>query len=464
MEPRPLARYEVVKHIGAIHMSSNISLLARKVSNVLLRNAWVNLLDKDIHTISIQELADAVGFDSKNVEFLKEALASLVTTAVTWNILGRDKKNAWGMTAIIGSVQIVEGTGVCEYSYPYHLRKLLRNPNIFARLNLLIQRQFDSKYSLALWEYATGEIALSGNMDSNEVCVTEWIALEAIRDLLGAHNHAYDDYKIFNRAVLKPAIVEINRVSNIVITDTEARRENRKITALRFIIAPKEAYQLPLDLEVPALLDNKPTAILPPTVNDEKANLVHRMIEVGVDEKAARSIIRAYGTERITENLEWAVAQIESGRDIKRPGAFIVAAIRNDYIAPERIKRKNAQQTRIDQHKAERDRRELEGLIAKTEGDFWLHRVERVDAVRDAFSPAERAAFEQLMVERDVFRSPSRWEEYRKNGLAAAPERSLFYAFATRELLPPEERDILRYAEGKGVPADVLAALKAKSL
>lgn len=461
MEFRALAKHEVVKHIGAIHVSNTFSLLERKVLNVLLRNAWEHLLDKELHTISVQALADAVGFDSKNLEFLKQAFAALVRTDVTWNILGRDRKNVWGMTGVLSSIQITEGTGVCEYSYSPHLRKLLKNPNIFARLNLLIQRQFDSKYALAFWEYATGELALLGDQ-AGETCLTDWVALGTMRCLLGSQNPAYDEYKIFNRDVLKPAIAEVNRISDLEITDTETRRENRKIIALRFIIVPKETYQLPLDFDVPALLDNVEAPLLPQSVNDEKSSLIRRMVDNGVDEKAARGIARAYGVDRITENLEWAIAQVQSGRDIRRPGAFVASAIRNDYVEPERVKRKKARQLFVDRENQERDQKELAALVEKVEGDFWLYRVSRVDAIRAVFSDSEHDALERLMVERDVFRTPNRWEEYRKNGLAAAPERSLFYAFAMRELLPPEERDILRYAEGQGVAADVLAALKRK--
>lgn len=462
MEFRPLAKNEVVKHVGAIHISNSLSLLERKVSNVLLRNAWDSLLTADVHTIKIRDLAQAVGFNSGDMELIKDTLRALRNIEIQWNTLGRDRKNVWTTSGILASIRIFEGSGVCEYSYPPPLRSILRNPNIFARLNLLIQRQFGSKYALALWEYASGELSLSADEGAKERCLTEWIAVEALRRLLGSENPAYDEYKIFNRDVLKPAVSEINRISNLEILETETQREKRKITALRFSIASKETYQLPLDLDPPSLLDGEPVAALPKEVNEEKAALVHRMMEAGVDEKGARGISRSYGMDRITENLAWAVAQIESGRDIKRPGAFIVAAIRNDYVAPERVKRKNAQQLRIDQKKAERDSRELEALVAKAEGDFWLYQVSRVDAVLAGYSAEQRSAFEHLMVERNVFHTASRWEEYRKNGLSAAPERSLFYAFAMRELLPPEERDILRYAQGQGMAADVITALEGK--
>lgn len=463
MEYRPLAKNEVVKHVGAIHISNSLSLLERKVSNVLLRNAWDTLLTNDIHTIKIRDLAQAVGFNSGDMELIKDTLRALRNIEIQWNTLGRDRKNVWTTSGILASVRIFEGTGVCEYSYPPPLRSILRNPNIFARLNLLIQRQFDSKYALALWEYASGEISLSGEEKAKERCLTEWIAVEALHRLLGSQNPAYAEYKVFNRDVLKPAISEVNRVSNIEILETETQREKRKITALRFSIASKESYQLPLDLDIPHLLDGEPVAALPMEANEEKAKLVRRMMEAGVDEKGARGISRSYGMDRITENLEWAVAQIESGRDIKRPGAFVVAAIRNDYVAPERVKRKKVQQTRMDQKQVERDRRELEALVAKTEGDFWLYRVAKADAVLAGFSDDQRAAFDRLMEKRNAFRMARFWDEYRQTGLENRPIRAMFYSFAFLELLQPEDRDIVAYATAQGLADDVVAALRAKA-
>lgn len=463
MEYRPLARHEVVKHIGAIHISNTLSLLERKISNVLLRNAWDFLTEKEVHTISVRELADAAGFESKDIELIKRSLTSLVKASVTWNILDRDRKNVWGMSSILGSVQISEGSGMCEYTYPAHLRQLLKNPNIFARLNLLIQRQFDSKYALALWEYASGELALATTLENNERYTTNWIELGAFQRILGSESAVYMEYKIFNRDVLKPAIADINRVSNISIVDLETQRENRKITALRFTIVTKGTYQLPLDFKVPPVLEDEEIPITQLNTNEEKSKLVQRMSEAGVSESSAQNIVRIYASDRIIENLEWAIAQIESGRDIKRPGAFIASAIRSDYVAPERVKRKKTQQFRLDQVNTERDRRELEALIAKTEGDFWLHRVSRVDTILAAFSVEQRAAFDRLMEERNAFRMARFWDEYRQTGLENRPIRAMFYSFAFLELLQPEDRDIVAYATAQGLADDVVAALRAKA-
>ena len=458
---RPLTKHEVVKHIAAIHVSNRISLLERKVSNVLLRHAWDNLEASEIHTINIRQLSDAVGFDSNDVEVLKNALRSLVGTLVEWNLFNQDKKNSWGVTAILASAVINEGTGICEYSYPAHIVPLLRNPNIFARLNLLIQRQFDSKYSLAFWEYATGQIYLSG--DSGEAVVTPWLPVDTFHELLGCHEVvSAEEFKIFNRDILKPAISEINRISDIEITNTERQKEKRKITALRFSIVPKETYQLPLGIEAPLLLsDQRNPPALPTAVSEEKARIITSLIDRGIEEKVARGLVRGYGIDRITENFEWAVRQIETGRQIERPGGFIVSAIRRDFVAPERIKRKKVQQAKqMEQTKDERD-----AIIEKLKGNFWLYKIDIVKSRISALSAEDRERFDRDMENTNVFVTPARWEEYRHEGITDkrehAPLRGLFYGFAMSRLLTDEERDIAAYARSQEVGEPVIRELQA---
>ena len=42
------------------------------------------------------DLAQSLGFDSKNYDHLKETLKALVDCTVEWNILGKDKKGEMG--------------------------------------------------------------------------------------------------------------------------------------------------------------------------------------------------------------------------------------------------------------------------------------------------------------------------------------------------------------------------------
>ena len=111
---------EVIKASPAIQIQSKISLLQRRAWNVLLANAYNELPDKDIHTVSMVELAAKLGFDSKNEEYLKEMLRSLRSCEVEWNLLNKDNKQEWGIAGLLAEARIVDG--ICFYQFPHTLR------------------------------------------------------------------------------------------------------------------------------------------------------------------------------------------------------------------------------------------------------------------------------------------------------------------------------------------------------
>ena len=141
---------EVIKASPAIQIQSKISLLQRRAWNVLLANAYNELPDKDIHTVSMVELAAKLGFDSKNEEYLKEMLRSLRSCEVEWNLLNKDNKQEWGIAGLLAEARIVDG--ICFYQFPHTLRLKLHNPRVYAKLNLRLQNRFRSQYAFVLWE------------------------------------------------------------------------------------------------------------------------------------------------------------------------------------------------------------------------------------------------------------------------------------------------------------------------
>ena len=90
-EPSCFEKNEVIKASPAIQIQSDISLLQRRAWNVLLANAYNELPNKDIYTVSMVELAAKLGFDSKNEQYLKETLGALVDCTVKWNLLNKNK-------------------------------------------------------------------------------------------------------------------------------------------------------------------------------------------------------------------------------------------------------------------------------------------------------------------------------------------------------------------------------------
>ena len=83
---------EVIKASPAIQIQSKISLLQQQAWNVLLANAYNELPDKDIHSVSMVELTTKLGFSDGNQEYLKEVLKSIVDCTVEWNLLNKDNQ------------------------------------------------------------------------------------------------------------------------------------------------------------------------------------------------------------------------------------------------------------------------------------------------------------------------------------------------------------------------------------
>ena len=92
---------EVIKASPAIQIQGRITHLQRRAWNVLLANAYHELPNKEIHSISVSELAAKLGFESHNHEHLQESLRALRSFEVQWNLLGKNNKEEWGRCGFV---------------------------------------------------------------------------------------------------------------------------------------------------------------------------------------------------------------------------------------------------------------------------------------------------------------------------------------------------------------------------
>lgn len=217
---------EVIKHSAAIHIQNNITLLQRRAWNVLLANAYDELPTKDKYGIEVSDLMHILEFDSKNEEYLKEALRALITCLVEWNVLGKDRREEWGATTLLAQAKIKNG--ICTYAYSPEMRMRLHNPRMYARISLSMQNKFSSKYAQTLWELCVDYLDEARNYGE-----TPFIALADYRKLMGLREEMYPRFKKFNEYVIKAAIKEINAVSDFRV-EVEYKRESRTVVAVKF--------------------------------------------------------------------------------------------------------------------------------------------------------------------------------------------------------------------------------------
>lgn len=301
-----LRRGAVKKHVAAIHVSGKLSLLQRKLSNVLLLNAYDTLTQAPSFQMDARTLCLMVGYNSNDFATLKQSLRGLAETVAEWDMLDDKGQQEWGVSSLLSYAKLK--AGVCEYAYSPALAEKLADPKVFALINLNIQRRFTSGHALALYEncyrfHRTGS--------------TGWWSLDTFRRLMGVDDSSYYEiYKHLNAKIIKPAVAEVNRTSNIVITP-ETRKRGRAVTDIRFSIKPNPQLAI-LDLDDGA--------------GQRRAPVYDRLRAMGVSDRLARQWMTEHGEVQIAGKLDYVGAQ----SDVKSPARYLAAALRDDYRPSEK--------------------------------------------------------------------------------------------------------------------------------
>lgn len=420
----------VRKHAGAIHIKNDISCLQRKAWNVLLHNAYDDFPDVNLqlHTISVRDLMDLAGFDSKNVKYLKDALEDMVTTKIKWDIIDHEGKSDWGVTTALASASIKDG--ICSYAYSPQLRAKLYNPELYARIDLLIISRFSSGHALALYENCARYRAIHQ---------TPVLPLSLFRELLGVNNTAsYDEFKILNRAVIQPAVKEINAISDISL-EVELQREKRKVVGVKFLI--QENFQGALAIDSPSSFNHE---LLRKLQDDFCLTETQAKEALALHSEDRISIVMEYVQEKYTEG------KIKNG--VKGLAPYFLRVLRDGDV-----KIAKTGLDKLVQGKGAGSQPETKTAPA---GQQSL--LQDDEAVRREFNALRRSEVEQLLAEmeselrnslNEQFASTltgqrlllKKWAEYLAKGEGSAMVVNNFYMFVAEKLLPPYEQSLEQY-------------------
>lgn len=228
---------EVIKHSSAIQITNSISLLQRRAWNILLAKAFDEFDSTERYQIRVKELVEMLDYNSNDDSHLKEALEKLTTTAVKWNILGKDKSCEWGIFPLLSGAVIRQG--VLTYAFSPMLKERLHNPRMYARISLSLQNKFQSKHALALYELCLDYFDLERGYGE-----TPYVSIAEFRELMGVDDEEYPSFARLNEKVIKKAVTEINAVSDLVV-NVKMQRLKRKIEELKFCVFRKSELPLP---------------------------------------------------------------------------------------------------------------------------------------------------------------------------------------------------------------------------
>jgi plasmid replication initiation protein len=387
-----LEHNKLKKHVFMIHCSNNLSLLQRKISNVLLFHAYPFLESQEEHRIAISELCRYLKYRGYNYDAIKQALKSLISTVIEWNIFGDDTHDEdWTASSILASVNIKNS--VCTYAYSPRMKQLLYSPTMYGKIDLAIQSLFTSNYGLALYENCSRYRKLNK---------TKLFSIDQFRKIMGVSNEKYLIFRDFKKRVIDKAIEEINNLSDISV-EANFVRAGQKITGLYFLIAEKKGRNnlisscndIGRDIKNNSESKEKGTLQLQKNSLTEKLKKTFYLSEQKIDE-----LVQKYGVDKIEDKIK----QIESAQSfingtISNMAGFLIDALKKDYMPIKSAK------VVCDEKRVAKEKKDCEVRILNLNQDKILANYNKyLDNQLDIFvNGADKEYLDKLLIKFELF-------------------------------------------------------------
>ena len=274
--------------------------LSRKISNVLLYHAQQQgLQSNSVFQIPRRVLCGDAGFDSRDIQMLRERFLSLLGTTVEWGWVG-DADQApdgrlWEGTTLLSYAAFYVHKPTREvwirWSYSDKLKQQLIESNQYTKLSMAIIARLRSLPALALYELAS-RYASSPTRVSKRAAWESWVTI-----LRGKPIKDYPtlDYRRFKKETLNPAKAQVNAEQEEFTVDFKEYKQGKKVTHIQLVVEPKvhASGQGAPDMDLRARMD---------------INLFQRMLQLGIHQHSADVI---YGS--CDENiLRAAIEQVEA--------------------------------------------------------------------------------------------------------------------------------------------------------
>lgn len=418
--------------IGLRLREGKLTLLPRKLFNVMVYKAQNTTLganapietevNSKYYWIPLSDVARDASYDSKDTELLKHQLDEMLNIKVV-----REDEHEWTSERLIASIKFVNPEGLKKhggvvwlgYAFPPEVHDLVTNPATYTKLSIYYQGMLRSGPALALYEicrrYATNPSHLTSVNDYNY-----W------HGVLTGNPITEDppEYKYFKRDVLKPAISEVNSMTDIEVELIE-HKVGRKVQRLQFSV---HLTRQP-SLEFPP----------PPVIDSE---LIGKLQALGFSAGDAQDICGAHSEEKIQQTLQIVQERMRAkgAAPLDAPAAYFRWAL------------KNAQASAITQAlpEASRAKPKAQGGRSSVLESFLTARA--ADAVA---AYKELPAQEADAVMRRFKLSPAAKDIRSSKGLDSPMTRSLFGRWYAQELWgEPTAQALDAYLQQNTIPAE----------
>jgi plasmid replication initiation protein len=310
-----LAEKTIRKHVTIIHAFSLMSVLQRKIVNVLLYEA-IKGNNRVNHESSVavechipfSSLCKAVKFNSNNTQYLKEAIDGLASLKIEWNLL-KDKVptdiSFLNLRVLHGAPTFYQDNTL-NFSFHKIMLDLVDNPSIYGTLDVDLQSDFESKYGHALYENSTRFI----NLQKNKI-----IPLDTFRKILGVQADKYSSMRELTRNVIVPSVEEVNDRADFVV-NLETVKSGRKVIGFEVSVKNKKK----------SIVENRPNIC-----ENEKTHKEIKETFGLISESVLENIMSNYSEDYILEKIAYTKKCAKKESSGFYPIPYFISAIKHDY-------------------------------------------------------------------------------------------------------------------------------------
>lgn len=206
---------------------SPLTLVDRRIYNLLIANAWERIGEPIIHRIAKSRLK---GTHQGNERIESSLLRLMGTIAIV--TIRKDGKSYKRRVQLLGpSDESLEKDGFLYYRIPKELIEIIRNSQVYARLKTQVMYCFESKYSLCLYEMIERRIGLDYKQKED-------FSILEIRGLLNVPEEKLQRFADLNKYCLKVAAEEINKLCPFYVDFTPIKN-GRKVERVALHWFPK---------------------------------------------------------------------------------------------------------------------------------------------------------------------------------------------------------------------------------
>lgn len=271
---KPVSTLAIVPKTGVI------TRVGRQAYTVMMLHAREQGTENDKTGLFSAPLNSVIrGFDGSKgtVEELKKHLRSMVTHVIEWQSPSIGETIDWGACTLLSEVRLTKQKGETwlSWAYPPSMRQDLLAPSRYAQIKRSTIAQFRSHAGLALYEICARYKDNPSHLTSKH----HWHWWLPVLTGKPAPKEIKTEFRFFNRDTIKPAIEEVNEVSELVVSVHEFK-VGRTVNFLQF-----EVHEKPEQTKKDSAKANKAIDL----------SKLARALQLGIEAEFAEDMFIRYG-------------------------------------------------------------------------------------------------------------------------------------------------------------------------